>query len=56
MRRTEDLPPPLDHVLHDGLGFKHVVACVESKSDRVDAAIRTLFVTRALGGVHEGLG
>ena len=29
MRRAEDPPSPLDHVLHDGLGFEHVVACVE---------------------------
>ena len=29
MRGTEDPPPPLDHVLHDALGFEKVVACVE---------------------------
>ena len=28
MRGTEDPPPSLDHVLHDGLGFEQVVACV----------------------------
>ena len=29
MRRTQDPPSPLDHVLQDGLGFEQVVACVE---------------------------
>ena len=29
MRGAEDPPSPLDHVLHDGLGFEQVVACVE---------------------------
>ena len=33
MRGTEDPSPPLDHVLHDGLGFEHVVACVEIKTE-----------------------
>ena len=29
MRGAKDPPPPLDHVLHDALGFEQVVACVE---------------------------
>ena len=32
MRGAEDPSPPLDYVLHDGLGFEQVVACVEIKS------------------------
>ena len=31
MRGAEDPPPPLRDVLHDGLGFQQVVACVEIK-------------------------
>jgi len=49
VRGTEDPPPPLDHVLHDGLGFKQVVACVEMKPGRVDAvSIQTQVVAGAL--------
>ena len=38
MRGAEDPPPPLDHVLHDGLRLQQVVACVEIETGRVDAA------------------
>ena len=29
MRGAEDPPPPFDHILHDGLGFEQILACVE---------------------------
>ena len=29
IRGAEDPSSPLDHVLHDGLGFEQVAACVE---------------------------
>ena len=32
MRGTEDPTSPLDYVLHDGLNFEQVVACVEIKN------------------------
>ena len=32
MPGTKDPPSPLDHALHDVIGFEHVVACVEIKN------------------------
>ena len=50
MRRTEDSAPSLDYVQYDGLGFEQVVACVEIKSGRVDAAESN---TSPLGADHD---
>ena len=38
MRGAEDPPSPLEHVLHDCLGFEQVIACVEIKMGRGSAA------------------
>ena len=59
MRGTEDAPPPLEHVLHDCLGFEHVVACVVIKRfapTRAAASIQTRVVAGALGIVRAGQG
>ena len=54
MRGAEDPPTPLDNVLHDGRGFKQVVACVIET--RVDAAaISTRIVAGVLGVARENL-
>ena len=51
MRTPKDPSSPLDQVLQDGLGFKQVVACVEVKMSRVDAAT---FESRRWSRVHLG--
>ena len=61
MRRTKDPSSPLDHVLHDGLGFEQVVACVDIKIGhdavpRRSVLIQTQFVAGAIGVVPEGRG
>ena len=56
MRGAEDPPPPLDYVLHDGLGFEQVVACVEITSGRRAWLIQTQVVAGVLGVAHENMG
>ena len=58
MRGAEDSPSPLDHVLHDGLGFDQVVACVEIETGRaaVASTIQTRVVADAIGIVGQGRG
>ena len=51
MRGAEDSPSPLDHVLHDGLGFEQVVACVE----RPVAAWICVVLNTGQSRVHSGL-
>ena len=58
MRGAEDPPSPLDCVLHDGLGFEQVVACVRSKQVTARSEvgmIQTRVVAVALVVVHEGI-
>ena len=60
MRGAKDPPPPLDHVLHDALGFEQVVACVEisllASNRNLLVLVPTQVVTGALGVAHEGHG
>ena len=50
MRGTEDPPPPLHHVLQDGLGFEQVVTCVEIKTfAHGSVSIQTRVAASALG-------
>ena len=51
MRGTEDPPSPPDHVLHDSLGFEHVVACeIKTGSLRLIVSTQTQVVASALVG------
>ena len=56
VRGAEDPPSPGNHVLHDGLGFEQVVACVEiKKTSRAQAVlIQTQVVAGAVWVVGEG--
>ena len=54
MRGSKNPSSPLDHVLHDGLGFQQVVACVEMKMGRVDTASDRADSSAGLRGCSRG--
>ena len=60
MRGSENPPPPLDHVLQDGLSLEEVVACVEIKNGRRRrtriSVIQTQVFAGARGVFLEGYG
>ena len=56
MRGAEDPTSPLDNVLHDGLGFEQVVACVIKMVSLAQVLIQTQVVAGALRVFREGQG